>query len=141
MLMQLVYCSRPTMPSTDLIASLAPLNAANKNKDITGLIVTCDNFIIQAIEGHRTDVNELYARIVKDSRHTDVTLLRYNTITSREFGSWHLVHTNLQTVISEYINIIITQEDLTTESITGVKALTLLRHMSARLKVYDEKGH
>lgn len=96
---------------------------------------------MQVIEGERNDINYLYNKIVNDPRHTDVTLLRYNTQTNREFGDWHLVHTNFDEVTSEYINIIVAKSDLSTDTMTGIKALTLLRHMSARLRVYDEKSH
>ena len=93
MLMQLVYCSRPTSTPTELVASLLPLSTNNnRNKNITGLIITCEHFIMQVIEGERNDINYLYNKIVSDPRHTDVTLLRYNTQANREFGDWHLVH-------------------------------------------------
>ena len=50
---------------------------------------------MQALEGGREEVNQLYARLVRDARHTDVTLLDYAEISERRFSSWRMGRVDL----------------------------------------------
>ena len=45
---------------------------------------------LQALEGERSAVNRLFARIVADTRHQDVELLLFEEISQRRFGAWSM---------------------------------------------------
>jgi len=50
------------------------------------------------IEGGRATVSQLYSRIIKDERHRDVVLLKYEEITERRFAGWTMGQVNLNRV-------------------------------------------
>lgn len=58
---------------------------------------------IQALEGEERDVQNLYARIKRDSRHKQVTLLHSGPIISRSFASWTMGFRSL--LEEEYLQI------------------------------------
>jgi hypothetical protein len=53
---------------------------------------------LQAIEGGRMAVSDLFGHIQKDARHKDVVLLHYEEITERRFGGWTMGQVNLSKI-------------------------------------------
>jgi hypothetical protein len=45
---------------------------------------------VQCLEGPRPAVNELYATILRDERHSDVVLLEYGDTQNRLFADWSM---------------------------------------------------
>ncbi len=93
MLVRLVYASRSTAPlnSQTIADILAQSERHNREAGITGVLCVCHGDIfMQLLEGGRDDVNRLYARLVRDDRHSDVTILDYAEITERRFASWRM---------------------------------------------------
>jgi hypothetical protein len=77
----------------DMTAIQEILNVARRRNpaaDITGMLCYDPKFFMQCLEGPKQAVNELYADIARDSRHTQVTLLEYQDIAERTFGSWSM---------------------------------------------------
>lgn len=98
MLVRLIYASRSTQPADDtLIRSiLDQSDRRNVEAGITGVLCVCHgNIFMQALEGGRDEVNRLYAKLVRDPRHTDVTLLDYAEISERRFASWRMGRVDL----------------------------------------------
>ena len=98
MLVRLIYASRSTTPITDQVVRdvLAQSRESNPNAGITGVLCVCDgNVFMQVLEGGRDVVNRLYARVIHDTRHTDVTLLEYAEITERSFTNWRMGRVDL----------------------------------------------
>jgi len=101
MLVRLIYASRSTTPITDQVVEdvLAKSRESNPNAGITGVLCVCDgNVFMQLLEGGRDDVNRLYARVIHDTRHTDVTLLEYAEITERQFTNWRMGRVDLNRI-------------------------------------------
>jgi hypothetical protein len=99
MLVRLMYASRARagLDAEEHAAILRQSRAANPKHGITGVLCVCPNgpLFIQVIEGGRDAVNALYARIVRDPRHHDVTLLRYEDIAERRFAGWSMGQVNM----------------------------------------------
>jgi Sensors of blue-light using FAD len=57
---------------------------------ITGLMVICDGYVLQAMEGPVEAVDLLYLQIRDDPRHTDVTRLARRRLSTREFPHWSM---------------------------------------------------
>ena len=93
MLVRLAYASRATQSIDDALVSaiLAQSRDNNLGSGITGVLCAChqDNFL-QVLEGGRDAVNRLYARLLLDPRHSDVTILSYDEISARRFSSCRL---------------------------------------------------
>lgn len=97
MLVRLIYCSRP-VPGVDqeeLQAILKKSRQNNARQGITGVLCCSDGYFIQVLEGGRAAVNQLYNRIVVDSRHGDITLLDYEKVQERRYAGWAMGQSNM----------------------------------------------
>ena len=96
MLVRLLYASRAVDMGDDAISSiLAHSRQYNPALGITGILCYGGGVFLQAIEGGRMAVSELYAHILKDQRHKDVVLLDFEEISERRFGGWTMGTVNL----------------------------------------------
>lgn len=64
--------------------------ASNANADISGMLIYCEGYFVQAIEGPAATADGLFARIAKDVRHTDIELLARTESDARVFGRWSM---------------------------------------------------
>lgn len=60
----------------------------NKDDSITGMLLASESHFLQVIEGGFEEINHLFLRIARDSRHDDVQLISFNCVESRLFGGW-----------------------------------------------------
>jgi hypothetical protein len=60
----------------------------NSEYDLTGALLFDDLHFIQFLEGPREDVMALFARIERDERHYQVTVIEMTTPPARIFGNW-----------------------------------------------------
>ncbi|MBO6605879.1 BLUF domain-containing protein [Psychroserpens sp.] len=70
----------------DLITSV---NKNNKRHNITGILIIRNKHFFQILEGERSSVENLYAKIKVDSRHTGVIKLLDTTIDDRIFDDYN----------------------------------------------------
>ena len=92
MLVRLLYVSQAVGPITTTVTKsiLEKSSANNKKLDITGVLCQGAGLWMQVLEGERTRVNTLYARIMVDRHHQNVQLLSVEEIESRRFGQWSM---------------------------------------------------
>jgi len=99
MLTRLIYISRAVGPQTTTITTqiLETARAFNKAHDLTGVLCQGKGLYVQVLEGERSIVNELYRRIVADSRHAQAEIVYFGEIESRQFKEWSmaLVHLSI----------------------------------------------
>lgn len=62
----------------------------NKKLNITGELVFGNDYFLQCLEGERDAVNNVFSKIVKDPRHTKVTIFCFEEIDNREFSEWNM---------------------------------------------------
>jgi hypothetical protein len=100
MLVRLLYASRSAQElSPELIEGLlASSRRNNPALGVTGLLCHSGDIFMQVLEGGRDVVNQLYARICADPRHSGVVLLHYEEITERRFAGWTMGQVNLSRV-------------------------------------------
>lgn len=60
----------------------------NPSLDITGMLVYNGGNFIQALEGPKESVTQLFEKISKDERHRNVLVLLSGGIDKREFPDW-----------------------------------------------------
>lgn len=102
MLVRLVYASRAVAPVDDALLG-AILRRSRENNELLGITgILCvqkdPGLFLQVLEGGRVAVNRLYAHIVRDPRHHDVTLLDYAEIDERRFAGWRMGSVDLDKV-------------------------------------------
>ena len=133
MLVRLLYVSRALDPdasaATDAILAVA--REHNMANGITGILCYGGGIYLQAIEGGRNQVNNLYGQIVSDKRHTDVVLLNYEEIAERRFGGWTMGQVNLSklntSVVLKYSELPV----LNPYAVSGHVSLALLEELMA----------
>jgi hypothetical protein len=100
MLIRLIYLSRPVGPQTAELTDsiLRKAHAWNTQNDITGMLCEGQGVYLQALEGERSSVTGLYARIHADPRHKDLELLHCESITERRYPGWSMARVSLSDV-------------------------------------------
>lgn len=131
MLVRLLYVSRAVDPKANeetdsILDSSRQHNIAN---GITGILCYGGGIYLQAIEGGRNQVNELYGHILRDARHKDVVLLHYEEITERRFGGWTMGKVNLSKLNTSIVLKYSETPELDPYSVSGVVSLALLEEL------------
>lgn len=88
---RLIYKSRAStdVVSNKAISSLVEQSAqANKERQITGLLLLSGDQYLQVLEGPCHNVNRLYGTISRDKRHRDIELITFEPMESRYFDDW-----------------------------------------------------
>jgi hypothetical protein len=131
MLVRLLYVSRAQSPEVvnttqSILDSARKYNIAN---GITGILCFGGGLYLQAVEGGRTQVNELYSHIVRDPRHRDVVLLDYQEISERRFGGWTMGQVNLAKLNTSIVLKYSEKPELDPYSVSGTVSLALLEEL------------
>ena len=133
MLVRLLYASRVAEPApSDSVHDIVRQSQAhNAQHGITGNLCYSDKVFMQVLEGGRGAVNALYARIVRDARHTDVMLLHYEEITERRYASWSMGQANLAKVNPATLLRFFDLAQLNPHAVSGKNSLALMEELMA----------
>jgi hypothetical protein len=136
MLVRLLYASRVVDAQPGVIESiLAQSRQFNPSTGITGILVYGGGIFLQAIEGGREAVSELYGHIQKDARHKDVVLLHYEEISERRFGGWTMGQVDVARVNTNILLKYSERAELDPYSVSGVVSLALLEELMATASI------
>ena len=136
MLVRLLYASRAIDTSSDAIeAILIQSRQHNPECGITGILCYGGGIFLQAIEGGRMAVSELYGHIQKDPRHKEVVLLHYEEITERRFGGWTMGHVNMSKINASILLKYAEKAELNPYSVSGSVSLALLEELMATASI------
>jgi Sensors of blue-light using FAD len=136
MLVRLLYASRAIDSRPDAIeAILTQSRHYNPTCGITGILCYGGGIFLQAIEGGRMAVSELYGHIQKDVRHKDVVLLHYEEITERRFGGWTMGQVNMSKINTNILLKYAEKPELDPYSVSGKVSLALLEELMATASI------
>jgi hypothetical protein len=136
MLVRLLYASRAVDPRPDIIENiLAQSRQHNPGSGITGILCYGGGTFLQAIEGGRVAVSELYGHIQRDARHKDVVLLHYEEITERRFGGWTMGQVNLSKLNASILLKYSEKAELDPYAVSGRVSLALLEELMATASI------
>ncbi len=134
MLTRLVYASYSidTMDERLIQTILEQSRASNAEFGITGVLCVdpSRDLFLQAIEGARAAVNQLYANIVRDPRHTQVTLLHHEEIATRSFSAWRMGSIDLAKVNPSIVLRFSETEHFDPITTPGAAALALIQELT-----------
>lgn len=136
MLVRLIYASRaadPNLAATEAI--LAESRSHNPACGITGVLFYGGGIFLQALEGGRARVSELYGRIQKDVRHKEVVLLYYEEISERRFGGWAMGMANAAKLNASILLKYSEKPELDPYSVSGKVSLALLEELVATASI------
>ena len=91
-MLQIIYASASTKPFThkELVELLKVAREKNMALDVTGMLLYHAGSFLQVLEGPDENVEAIYAKVQKDSRHTNFLLLARETIEERAFEHWSM---------------------------------------------------
>ena len=136
MLVRLLYASRAVDTSEEAIDSiLAQSRQSNPLCGITGILCYGGGIFLQAIEGGRMAVSDLFSHIQKDVRHKDVVLLHYEEIPERRFGGWTMGQVNMSRINASMLLKYAEKPELDPYSVSGKVSLALLEELMATASI------
>jgi hypothetical protein len=136
MLVRLLYASRAVDPSPEAIETiLAKSRQYNPTCGITGILCYGGGIFLQAIEGGRMAVSDLYGHIQRDVRHKDVVLLHYEEISERRFGGWTMGQVNMSKINHSILLKYAEKPELDPYSVSGKVSLALLEELMATASI------
>ncbi|WP_200372634.1 BLUF domain-containing protein [Thiocystis violacea] len=62
----------------------------NALRNVTGMLLYANGTFMQALEGEEAAVDETYARILQDPRHTAIVMLHDGPLAARRFDDWSM---------------------------------------------------
>src|SRR5665647_1457444 len=108
---RLIYKSSETAPfsRTDLKHLLVGSRLRNTEADISGMLIYDRGTFLQMLEGDTAAIFKTFARIERDPRHKDISvLLRDPTAADRAFGHWSMGYAGGSTaaaILKGYVNL------------------------------------
>jgi hypothetical protein len=136
MLVRLLYASRAVDTSTEAIdAILTQSRQSNPTCGITGILCYGGGIFLQAIEGGRMAVSDLFGHIQKDKRHKDVVLLHYEEIFERRFGGWTMGQVNMSRINTSILLKYAEKPELDPYLVSGKVSLALLEELMATASI------
>lgn len=91
-LARLIYASKVNdnvnLEEVEKIITTAQKN--NTELGVTGILIYNNQYFLQALEGGRNEVNQIYHKILNDKRHSDPTIIDYREIAERTFSDWSM---------------------------------------------------
>ncbi|MEQ6250358.1 BLUF domain-containing protein [Sulfitobacter sp. HNIBRBA3233] len=143
---QIAYVSASETALVDALLSdiLTVSKRNNTRDDITGVLMYHDRLFFQVLEGERTLVRNCYGRILRDPRHSGISLMWEVEAETRAFPSWAMGYAGPDEVGLHSGNQLNSLADLTTgESNTaegGNLALLLAREVFQSFSQGSRKG-
>lgn len=64
--------------------------AINRKHKINGALIATRSHFLQFLEGEYGEVEETYARIKEDKRHTDIKLISFSEVEQSLFSEWRM---------------------------------------------------
>jgi hypothetical protein len=136
MLVRLLYASRAVDAKPEVIeAILGQSRQHNPASGITGILCYGGGIFLQAIEGGRMPVSELFGHIQKDPRHKDVALLHFEEIAERRFGGWTMGQVNLSKLNTSILLKYSEKAELDPYAVSGKVSLALLEELMATASI------
>jgi len=86
------YVSTAVFPLSELklMELLTQCRTKNKKNNITGMLLYIEGTFIQTLEGEKKYIDELYEKILIDSRHKDIFKLLSGFWKERRFENWSM---------------------------------------------------
>ncbi|OYY87029.1 MAG: blue light sensor protein [Acidovorax sp. 28-64-14] len=127
MLVRLLYASRAVDTSPAAIeAILTQSRQHNPGSGITGILCYGGGVFLQAIEGGRSAVNELYGHIQRDPREE---------IAERRFGGWTMGQVNLSKINHSILLKYSEKPELDPYAVSGKVSFALLEELMATASI------
>ena len=131
-LVSLIYTSEMT-GSMDFMDILEVSRASNERDGITGVLLFCNNNVVQCLEGSREAVNKTYARIVQDKRHQNLLLVDYRMLSTRLFSKWSMGYVPESSITQPTLLKYSVSQDFEPRLLSGESCLRMLTELTRKI--------
>ncbi len=131
-LVSLIYTSEMT-GSMDFMDILEVSRARNERDGITGVLLFCNNNVVQCLEGSREAVNKTYARIVQDKRHQNPLLVDYRILSTRLFSEWSMGYVPESSITQPTLLKYSVSQDFEPRLLSGESCLRMLAELTRKV--------
>ena len=135
MLVRLLYASKAAtaVDQEEMDAILRQSKANNAKSGVSGALCLCrtGGIFLQVLEGGREAVNALYAKLIVDGRHKNVTLLSYDEICERRFSGWTMGQVNMSRLNPALVLKYSPTANLDPFSVSGAASMALFAELMA----------
>ena len=130
-LVRLLYYSRASreMSLSDLKDILGTARDNNDSIDVCGMLCYDKLYFLQALEGERETVNELYLDIADDPRHDEIVIIDYQEVAERTFPQWQMGYAGSSAQFTDLLSEL-GQTDFTPADLTTDQAVHVLKTMA-----------
>lgn len=132
-LVSLIYTSQMTV-NTDFMDILEVSRENNESAGITGVLLFCNNNVLQCLEGASESVNETYGRILRDRRHRNSMLVDYRVISVRSFSNWSMGYVPESSVTRSVLLKYAVSQDFEPRLLSGESCLGMLTELSREVR-------
>lgn len=128
---RLLYFSRATrdMTLSDMKDILTAARTNNTELGICGMLCYSNRYFLQALEGDRKEVCELYLHIADDPRHDELEMISFEYIDKPIFTDWKMGYASSSPLFDKLLAHMALTEFLP-ENIKPRHALALLHNLS-----------
>ena len=110
-LIRLVYASKATFKpfnsaqgvDKNVASILATARRENKRNNLVGALYYGNGCFFQCLEGTREAIDELYAKLQKDPRHTQLQVLSNQPISHIGFSSWEMKYATIDQEVRSFL--------------------------------------
>lgn len=97
-LKQLIYTSNAQIDPEAIVTAEFTARTQEKNRQngITGTLAWRGQKFMQIVEGPASSVNRVFALILRDPRHSSITLVAERIVHEREFPNWDMTPFSLE---------------------------------------------
>ncbi|WP_296047836.1 BLUF domain-containing protein [uncultured Alteromonas sp.] len=130
-LVRLVYYSHASreMSLSDLKSILDVARRNNQAQGICGMLSYEQQYFLQALEGERSAVNELYLDIAEDPRHDEITIISYEEIAEPFFKQWKMGYAGGSAEFTKLLQSM-GQTEFLPDTMTPQQAFKFLQHLT-----------
>ncbi|MDH3970630.1 MAG: BLUF domain-containing protein [Gammaproteobacteria bacterium] len=131
-LVSLIYTSEMT-GTMDFMDILEVSRASNERDGITGVLLFCNNNVVQCLEGSREAVNKTYVRIVQDKRHQNPLLVDYRMLSTRSFSGWSMGYVPESSITQPTLLKYSVSQDFEPRLLSGESCLRMLTELTRKI--------
>lgn len=110
-LVRMAYASRATFKPFDTTAGidgnvaqiLETARRENKKHALVGALYYGNGYFFQCLEGPQSAIDHLYAKLLRDGRHTDLKILSTQPIEKIGFSSWEMKFATIDREIRNFL--------------------------------------
>lgn len=130
-IVRLLYFSKASREMTlvDIQSILETARSNNDAKEVCGMLCFDNNYFLQALEGERRMVTEIFVNIANDPRHTAVEIINCKGIDNPLFTDWKMGYAG-SSVSFNTLLMKLGKKEFNPGELTAAQALALLHHLS-----------